>query len=89
MITPAFRESKTPMQTKSLVGKVLTSFHGPTIRNFTGSHALGGKGFGEPLEFDNVYYKTLLEKPWESSDSMKQMIGIPSDRVLPGKLCVC
>jgi L-ascorbate peroxidase len=49
----------------------------------SGSHALGGKGFGEPLQFDNVYYKTLLEKPWESSDSMKQMIGIPSDRVLP------
>ena len=51
----------------------------------SGSHALGGKGYGDPLTFDNVYYKTLLEKPWLSQDSMKQMIGIPSDRVLPGE----
>ena len=49
----------------------------------SGSHALGGKGFGDPLTFDNEYYKILLEKPWESGDSMKQMIGIPSDHVLP------
>lgn len=48
----------------------------------SGSHAIGGKGFGDPLTFDNVYYKTLLEKPWLSEDAMKQMIGIPSDRVL-------
>jgi len=50
----------------------------------SGSHALGGKGFGDPLTFDNVYYTTLLEKPWtDTKDEMKQMIGIPSDRVLP------
>ncbi len=25
---------------------------------------LGGKGFGEPLQFDNTYYRTLLAAPW-------------------------
>lgn len=25
---------------------------------------LGNKGFGEPLAFDNTYYKSLLAKPW-------------------------
>lgn len=49
----------------------------------SGSHTLGAKGFGDPLTFDNQYYKTLLEKPWESQDAMKQMIGIASDHVLP------
>ena len=51
----------------------------------SGSHALGGKGYGDPLTFDSVYYKTLLEKPWLSDDPMMQMVGIPSDHVLPGK----
>ena len=27
-----------------------------------GAHTIGGKGFGEPLLFDNTYFKTLLEK---------------------------
>ncbi|QDZ17867.1 heme peroxidase [Chloropicon primus] len=50
----------------------------------SGSHALGGKGFGDPLTFDNEYYKTILKKPWlNKKDEMAQMIGIPSDRVLP------
>lgn len=26
----------------------------------TGAHTIGGKGFGEPLVFDNTYYTTLL-----------------------------
>ncbi len=25
---------------------------------------LGNKGFGEPLLFDNTYFRTLLAKPW-------------------------
>ena len=44
---------------------------------------LGGKGFGDALTFDNAYYKSLLTKPWESKDAMAQMIGLPSDHVLP------
>ena len=46
---------------------------------------LGSKGFGDPLTFDNAYYKALLKKPWAApnADSMAQMIGLPSDHVLP------
>lgn len=43
---------------------------------------LGNKGFGEPLKFDNVYYKELLKKPWaDPSNDMASMIGLPSDKV--------
>eukprot|EP00884_Botryococcus_braunii_P020293 jgi/Botrbrau1/6948/Bobra.0215s0025.1 len=50
----------------------------------SGSHTLGNKGFGEPLKFDNVYYKELLKKPWaDPSNDMASMIGLPSDKVLP------
>lgn len=49
-----------------------------------GSHTLGGKGFGDPLTFDNQYYSSLLDKPWENkADDMAVMIGLPSDHVLP------
>ena len=49
-----------------------------------GSHTIGNKGFGEPLSFDNTYYKSLLKKPWEDkNDKMASMIGLASDRVLP------
>ena len=45
---------------------------------------LGNKGFGDPLTFDNQYYKSLLQKPWDDpSNSMAAMIGLPSDHVLP------
>ena len=44
---------------------------------------LGGKGFGDALTFDSAYYQSLLKKPWESKDAMAQMIGLPSDHVLP------
>mmetsp|Transcript_17640 Transcript_17640/g.49309 ORF Transcript_17640/g.49309 Transcript_17640/m.49309 type:complete len:326 (+) Transcript_17640:78-1055(+) len=48
-----------------------------------GSHTIGNKGFGEPLAFDNTYYKTLLRKPWnDPSVEMGSMIGLPSDHVL-------
>ncbi|GKD29170.1 G-type lectin S-receptor-like serine/threonine-protein kinase SD2-5 [Tanacetum coccineum] len=33
----------------------------------SGAHTLGSKGFGNPVVFDNAYYKVLLEKPWQSS----------------------
>lgn len=37
---------------------------------------LGSKGYGDPLTFDNTYYKTLLQKPWEDkSNSMGEHIG--------------
>ncbi|XP_022867846.1 putative L-ascorbate peroxidase 6 isoform X2 [Olea europaea var. sylvestris] len=48
----------------------------------SGAHTLGSKGFGNPVVFDNSYYKILLEKPWLSSDGMSSMIGLPSDRAL-------
>lgn len=46
---------------------------------------MGSKGFGDPLTFDNAYYTALLQKPWAApnADSMTQMIGLPSDHVLP------
>lgn len=33
----------------------------------SGAHTLGSKGFGNPISFDNAYFKILLEKPWSSS----------------------
>ncbi|KAG5540889.1 hypothetical protein RHGRI_020956 [Rhododendron griersonianum] len=33
----------------------------------SGAHTLGSKGFGNPISFDNAYFKILLEKPWLSS----------------------
>lgn len=51
----------------------------------SGAHTLGNKGFGEPLTFDNTYYKTLETKPWAGPNppEMAKMIGLPSDHVLP------
>ncbi|CAK9170397.1 unnamed protein product [Ilex paraguariensis] len=48
----------------------------------SGAHTLGSKGFGNPVVFDNSYFKILLEKPWLSSAGMSSMIGLPSDRAL-------
>ncbi|MFS7898079.1 putative L-ascorbate peroxidase [Helianthus anomalus] len=48
----------------------------------SGAHTLGSKGFGNPVIFDNAYYKVLLEKPWLSSAGMTSMVGLPSDRAL-------
>lgn len=44
----------------------------------------GGKGFGDPVTFDNAYYTSLIAKPWlNKNDPMADMIGLPSDHVLP------
>ena len=53
--------------------------------SLSGAHTLGSKGFGEPLTFDNTYYKTLLEAPWAKpgADEMATHIGLPSDHTLP------
>ncbi|XP_058222068.1 putative L-ascorbate peroxidase 6 isoform X2 [Rhododendron vialii] len=48
----------------------------------SGAHTLGSKGFGNPISFDNAYFKILLEKPWSSSAGMSSMIGLPTDRAL-------
>ncbi|KAL3655826.1 putative L-ascorbate peroxidase 6 [Castilleja foliolosa] len=48
----------------------------------SGAHTLGSKGFGDPVVFDNSYYKILLEKPWASPGGMFSMVGLPSDRAL-------
>ncbi len=45
----------------------------------------GGKGFGDPVTFDNNYYTSLLAKPWldPTLGDMANHIGLPSDHVLP------
>ncbi|XP_056174668.1 putative L-ascorbate peroxidase 6 isoform X2 [Syzygium oleosum] len=49
----------------------------------SGAHTLGSKGFGSPIVFDNSYYKVLLEKPWMSSDGLRnmQMIRTRSSKI--------
>lgn len=53
--------------------------------SLSGAHTLGSKGFGDPLTFDNTYYKTLLDAPWAKpgADEMASHIGLPSDHALP------
>ncbi|CAI0415114.1 unnamed protein product [Linum tenue] len=48
----------------------------------SGAHTLGSKGFGDPVVFDNSYYKILLKKPWTSPGGSSSMIGLPSDHAL-------
>lgn len=37
---------------------------------------LGSKGYGDPVVFDNTYFVTLLDKPWERvSKEMGDHIG--------------
>jgi L-ascorbate peroxidase len=44
----------------------------------------GGKGFGDPVTFDNAYYTGLLAKPWaEPNNPMADHVGLPSDHALP------
>lgn len=51
---------------------------------YVSSSQLGSKGYGDPLTFDNTYYVSLLQKPWENTkDPMASMVGIPTDHVLP------
>ncbi|KAG6544271.1 hypothetical protein Mapa_014274 [Marchantia paleacea] len=49
----------------------------------SGAHSVGGKGFGDPYTFDNIYYKILLDKPWLAKGNESSMIGLDSDRALP------
>ena len=53
--------------------------------SLSGAHTLGSKGFGDPLTFDNAYYRTLLDAPWAKpgADEMASHIGLPSDHALP------
>lgn len=49
----------------------------------SGAHTLGSKGFGNPLVFDNSYFKVLLQKPWtQMGNEVGSMTGLPSDRTL-------
>eukprot|EP01025_Chloroclados_australasicus_P030097 TRINITY_DN3014_c2_g1_i2.p1 TRINITY_DN3014_c2_g1~~TRINITY_DN3014_c2_g1_i2.p1 ORF type:complete len:218 (-),score=25.80 TRINITY_DN3014_c2_g1_i2:218-871(-) len=49
----------------------------------SGAHTIGGKGFGDPSKFDNTYFKTLLQKPWDDpKNEMGKMIGISTDRLI-------
>jgi L-ascorbate peroxidase len=37
---------------------------------------LGSKGYGDPVTFDNTYFKTLLQRPWVGMpEDMAQHIG--------------
>ena len=53
-----------------------------------GSHTIGGKGFGEPYDFDNSYFVTLLKKPWSAPNATKDElemashVGLASDKAL-------
>lgn len=53
-----------------------------------GAHTIGGKGFGEPYQFDNQYYVTLLKRPWADPNATKDElemashIGLTSDKNL-------
>jgi L-ascorbate peroxidase len=50
----------------------------------SGAHTLGAKGFGDPGKFYNFYFTALLNRPWlDKSNTMADMIGLPSDRILP------
>ena len=44
---------------------------------------LGSKGYGDPVTFDNTYYKTLLDKPWErmSADMAAHIGGLGEEGV--------
>ena len=49
----------------------------------SGAHTIGGKGFGEPLKFDNTYFVTLLRAPWdEPGNGEASHIGLESDHNL-------
>ncbi len=77
-----------PEETLSAAGQIevfaAMGFSTTEMLALLGSHTIGGKGFGGPLEFDNVYYQSLLQRPWEKKDDkMASMIGLASDRVLP------
>ncbi|GJW00641.1 putative L-ascorbate peroxidase 6 [Tanacetum coccineum] len=71
-------EGKLPEETLDAFG-LKQSFQRKAL---SGAHTLGSKGFGNPVVFDNAYYKVLLEKPWQSSAGMTTMVGLPSDRAL-------
>lgn len=65
---------------KSFLGK---GFRTQELVALSGAHTLGNKGFGNPVVFDNSYFKVLLEKPWlNTGDQVASMIGLPSDRAL-------
>lgn len=52
--------------------------------SYSDSACAGGKGFGDPVTFDNAYYSALLQKPWlNTKDEMATHIGLPSDHALP------
>ncbi|KVH90280.1 heme peroxidase [Cynara cardunculus var. scolymus] len=57
-------EGKLPEETLDAFGLK----HSFQRKALSGAHTLGSKGFGNPVIFDNAYYKVLLEKPWLSSD---------------------
>ena len=86
--TAADPEGRMPEETLSAAGQVEgfaeMGFSTTEMIALLGSHTIGQKGFGGPLEFDNVYYQSLLQRPWEKKDDkMASMIGLASDRVLP------
>ena len=42
----------------------------------SGAHTIGGKGFGDPVTFDNAYYTTLLARPWADPNASKEDLAM-------------
>lgn len=66
-------ETAKPAELKSVFGRMGLSMQ--ELLALCGAHTLGSKGFGDPLTFDNEYYRILLRRPWKSGQEMDLMIG--------------
>lgn len=61
------------------VTRLLAGFTSPALTLLPadpGAPQLGSKGYGDPVTFDNTYFKTLLAAPWkDKSNEMAQHMG--------------
>lgn len=58
-------------------------FNSQELVALSGAHTIGIRTFGDPLGFDNSYFRVLVAMPWlDSSVKMYDRIGKTSDRVL-------
>nr|GEX27535.1 putative L-ascorbate peroxidase 6 isoform X2 [Tanacetum cinerariifolium] len=64
-------EGKLPEETLDAF-RLKQSFQTQELVALSGAHTLRSKGYGNPVVFDNAYYKVLLEKPWQSLEETRQ-----------------